>query len=54
MKINLKWIKDLNTRPDTVKFVEENIGKTFSDINYSNIFFDLPAKVMKIKTTIKK
>ena len=53
-KINSKWIKDLNVRPDTVKLLEENIGKTLSDINRSNIFFDLSPRVTEIKTKINK
>ena len=53
-KINSKWIRDLNVRPDTIKLIEENIGRTLFDINHSKIFFDLPPKVMEIKTKIKK
>ena len=49
-KINSKWIKDLSVRPDTIKLLEENIGKTLFDINRSRIFFDPPPRVMKIKT----
>ena len=43
-KINPKWIKDLDRRPDTLKLLEENIGQTLSDINHSNIFSDPPLK----------
>ena len=49
-KINSKWIKDLNVRPDTTKLLEENIGRTLFDINHSKIFFDPPPRVMEIKT----
>ena len=48
-KINSKWIKDLNLRPDTIKFLGENIGRTLSDKNHSSIFFDLSSKVVEIK-----
>ena len=53
-KINSKWIKDLDIRPDTIKLLEENIGQTLSDINNSNIFSDLPLRVMTVKTKINK
>ena len=53
-KINSKWIKDLNVRPDPIKLLEENIGRTLFDINYSNSFLDPPPRVMKIKTKINK
>ena len=49
-KINSKWIKDLNIRLDTIKLLEENTGSILSDINCSNIFSDIPPRVMKIKT----
>ena len=52
-KINSKWITDLNVRPDTIKLLEENIGKTLFDIN-SKIFFDPPPRVTEIKTKINK
>ena len=53
-KINSKWIKDLNVRLDTIKLLEENIGRTLFDINHSKIFFDPPPRVMKIKTKMNK
>ena len=48
-KINSKWIKVLHVRPETIKLLEENTGKTLSDINYSRILYDPPPKVMEIK-----
>ena len=53
-KINSKWIKDLNVRPDTIKLSEENIGRTLYDINHSKILFDPPPRGMEIKTKINK
>ena len=53
-KINSKWIKDLHTRPDTIKLLEENIGQTLSDINHSNIFSDSPLRAITTKTKINK
>ena len=46
--------KDLNTRPDTIKLLDENIGQTLSDINNSNIFSNPPPRVMTIKAKINK
>ena len=48
-KINSKWIRDPNVRSDTIKLLEENIGRTLFDKNHSNIFFDPPPRVMEIK-----
>ena len=53
-KINSKWIKDLNVRPETVKFLEENTGRTLSDINQSKILYDPPPRVTEIKTKVNK
>ena len=49
-----KWLKDLNIRKDTIKLLEESIGKTFSDINHTNIFLGQSPKAIEIKTKIKK
>ena len=48
-KINSKWIKDLNVGPKTVNLLEENIGRTLSDINHCKILYDSPPRVMEIK-----
>ena len=53
-KINSKWIKDLNVRPETIKLLEEKIGRTLNDINQSKILYDPPPRVMEIKTNINK
>jgi len=53
-KINSKWIKDLNVRPETIKLLEESIGRTLSDINHSRILYEPPPRVMEIKTKINK
>ena len=53
-KINSKWIKDLNVSSGTIKLLEENIGRTFFDINHSKIFSDPPPRVMEIRTEINK
>ena len=49
-KINSKWIKDLNVKSETIKLLEENIGKILFDINHSKILYDPPPRVMEIKT----
>ena len=53
-KINSKWIKDLHVRPETIKLLEENIGRTFDGINQSKILYDPPPRIMKVKTKVKK
>jgi len=53
-KMNSKWIKDLNGRPETIKLLEENIGRILDDINQSKSLYDLPPIVMEIKTKVNK
>ena len=53
-KINSKWIKDLTVRPETMKLLEENTGKTLSDINHSRILYDPPPRTLEIKAKINK
>ena len=53
-KINSKWIKDLNVRPETIKLLEENIGRTLDDINQTKILYDPLPRVMEIKTKVNK
>ena len=53
-EINKKWIKGLNIRPETIKLLEENIGKTLSDINHSRILYDPPLRVLEIKAKLNK
>ena len=53
-KINSNWTKDLNVRPETIKLLEENIGKTLSEINHIKIFYDPPPSILEIKAKINK
>ena len=53
-KINSKWIKDLNVRPEMINLLEENIGRTLYDINQSKILYDPPPRVTEIKTKVNK
>ena len=53
-KINSKWIKDLNVRPETIKLLEENTGRTLNDINQSKILYDPPPRVTEIKPKVNK
>ena len=53
-KINSKWIKDLNVRLETIKLLEEDIGRTLNDTNQSKILYDPPPRVMELKTKVNK
>ena len=53
-EINSKWIKDLHIRSESIKLLEDNIGRTLHDINHSKILFDPPPRVMEIKSKINK
>ena len=53
-KINSKWIKDLNVRSETIKLLEENLGKTLSDINHSRILYDPNPRILETKAKINK
>jgi len=53
-KINSKWIKDLNVKPETIKLLKETIGKTLSDINHSRILYDPSPRILEIKAKINK
>ena len=53
-KINSKWIKDLNARPETIKLLDENIGKTLFDMHHSSILYDPPPRILEIKAKINK
>ena len=53
-KLNSKWIKDLNVKPETIKLLEENIGKTLSEINHSRILYDPHTRILEIKAKTNK
>ena len=53
-KINSKWIKDLNIRPEIIKLLEDSIGKTLSEINHSRILYDPPPRILEIEAKINK
>ena len=53
-KVNSKWIKDLNVRPETIKLLENNLSRTLDNINQSKILYDPPPRVMEIKTKVNK
>ena len=52
--VNSKWTTDLNVRPETIKLLEENIGRTLKDINHNNILYDKPPRIKEIETKINK
>ena len=54
IKINSKWLKDLNVRPETIKLLEEYIGRTLNDMNQSKILCDPPPRITEIKTKVNK
>ena len=53
-KMNSEWIKGLNVRPEAIKLLEENVGKTLSNINHSRILYDPPLRILEIKAKINK
>ena len=53
-KINSKYIKDLNVRPETIKLIQENIGRLLDGLNQSKMSYDPPPRVMEIKTKVNK
>ena len=53
-KVNSKWIKDLNIRPENIQLLEEDIGKTLFDISHSRILYDPPPKILEIKAKRNK
>ena len=53
-KLKSKWTNNLNVRPETIKLLQENIGKTLSDINHSRILYDPPPRILEIKAKINK
>ena len=53
-KINSKWIKHINVRQEAIKLLEENIGKTLSDVNHSRILYDSPPRILETKAKINK